>query len=426
MVGAVPRYGIRVAPGTGEIIQECERRGELVQGPDVRRFEEAFEQRLGGGHAIACSYGRMGFYYILRALQLPEDAEIVIPALTFWVVPEIARVAGCRVVFADIDPRTFTLDPKSLERAITPKTRAVVPTHLYGVPCDMDAIQDIAARHKLHIIEDCAHSLGTTYHGRAAGTMGDASFFSFQTIKPLNAYGGGMAYARDAGLADRIRSQAEAEPWPDEKRVHKKLLMGKVQRIFTRPRVFTVSGFPILWAASFFSARPDIYLWESIRSLNPLPGGYRERLSNVQCSLGRAGLECVDEWNRRGREHAAVLSASLDGLEGVQVPYIPPDCETVFYQYCVYVSDRDNLVRKCIRRGIDVETLHVDVNTTLPLFGNPGGAPNAEKAAEVVQLPVYASLTPPQVRAVGRRVRSVLMGWHPPESRATVAGDLQR
>jgi dTDP-4-amino-4,6-dideoxygalactose transaminase len=412
MVGAIPRYGLRVVPETGKIIEDCRRRGEFIQGPQIREFENAFAHRLGGGHAISASYGRMAFYYILRALQLPKDSEIVIPALTFWVVPEIARTAGCRVVFADIDPRTFTLDPKSLERVITPATRAVVPTHLYGVPCDMDAIRQIAKRHGLYIIEDCAHSLGTMYHGQAAGTLGDASFFSFQTIKPLNAYGGGMAYTRNSQLASQIESLAAAERWPTEERVRRKLLMGKVQRIFTRPGVFTVSGFPILWGASFFSARPDIYLWESIRSLNPLPEGYRERFSNVQAALGLAGLEHIDEWNLRCRRNAAVLSAALSGLHDVQVPYIPPDCETVYYQYCIYVSDRDEVVRQCIRHGIDAETLHVDVNTTLPLFGEHAGeAPNAEKAAEVVQLPVYASLTPRQVEAVGRRVRSVLMSW---------------
>jgi len=423
MVAAIPRYGLRVVPETGKVIEQCRRRGEYIQGPQIRDFEKAFARRLGGGHAISTSYGRMAFYYILRALQLPPDAEIIIPALTFWVVPEIARTAGCRVVFADVDPRTFTLDPCSLERAITPATRAIVPTHLYGVPCDMDAIQEIAARHKLYIIEDCAHSLGATYHGRPVGTFGDASFFSFQTIKPLNAYGGGMAYTRNWVLASQIESFAAAEPWPREERVNRKMLMGKVQRIFTRPEVFTISGFPILWAASFFSARPDIYLWESIRSLNPLPEGYRERFSNVQAALALVGLDNIDEWNSRCRSHAEVLSAALDGVDGVRVPYIPPHCETVYYQYCVYVSDRDEVVRNCIRRGIDVETLHVDVNTTLSLFGNQAGeAPNAERAAGVVQLPVYASLTTKQVETVGRKVRSVLMARsrQSKESRRTV------
>src|SRR5207244_12140250 len=129
----------------------------------------------------------------LKALDLRAGAEIVLPALTFWVVPELARAAGLKVVFADVDPSTFTMDPSALERAITPATRAVVPTHLYGLPCDMDAILDIANRHGLRVIEDCAHTLGATYDGRPVGVLGDAAIFSFQTLKPLNLYGGGLA-----------------------------------------------------------------------------------------------------------------------------------------------------------------------------------------------------------------------------------------
>src|SRR5207248_7000901 len=160
---------------------------------------------------IAASYGRMAFYYILKALELPAGSEIVVPALTFWVVPELARVAGLKVVFADVDPSTFTLAPEAFERAITPATRVVVPTHLYGLPCDMDRIIATAARHGIHVVEDCAHALGATYKGRPVGTIGEAGFFSFQTLKPLNCYGGGMALVSDATLAQRVRALAEHE-----------------------------------------------------------------------------------------------------------------------------------------------------------------------------------------------------------------------
>src|SRR5207237_8259783 len=130
----------------------------------------------------------------------PAGSEIILPTLTVWVVPELARVAGLKVAFADVDPETFTMDPAALERAITPETRAVVPTHLYGLPCDMDAIMTIARRHDLRVIEDCAHSLGATFDRQAIGTFGDAGLFSFQTLKPLNCYGGGLALVRDPAL----------------------------------------------------------------------------------------------------------------------------------------------------------------------------------------------------------------------------------
>src|SRR4029450_7851584 len=180
MLTAISRYGARVLPNTQELIAGCKARGEFIQGPDIARFEAAFAGRLGTGHAVAASYGRMAFYYVLKALDLPPGAEIVLPALTFWVVPDLARVAGLKVVFADIDPSTFTLDPVSLERAITPATRTVVPTHLYGLPCDMAAIMAVASRHGLKVVEDCAHAIGATFEGKAVGTFGEAGFFSFQ------------------------------------------------------------------------------------------------------------------------------------------------------------------------------------------------------------------------------------------------------
>ena len=142
-------------------------------------------------------------------------------------------------VFADVDPATFNVTPATLARAITPKTVAVVPTHLWGLPCDMDGIVELARKHKLAVIEDCAHALGATYRERPVGTIGDASLFSFQTLKPLNTYGGGMAVTRDTALADRIAALVAAEPAPTVELVKKRLWHGRVQRISIRPRVFT-------------------------------------------------------------------------------------------------------------------------------------------------------------------------------------------
>ena len=412
MLTAVSRYGARVLPDTQQIIAGCKARGEFVQGPQIAQFEAAFSRRAGGGHAIAASYGRMAFYYILKALDLPPGSEIILPALTFWVVPDLARVAGLKVVFADIDPATFTLDPASFERAITPATRAVVPTHLYGLPCDMEAIVKIAARHNVRVIEDCAHALGATFDGRPVGTLGDAGFFSFQTLKPLNCYGGGLALVRDADLASRVRLMAEQEPWPSAKRVERKLLVGRLQRIFIKPWVFTISAFPILWASSLVGANPDVYLWETIRPLQPLPAEYTERFSNVQAALGLAALDKLDEWTARTRRHANVMDQALADLPGVVVPQVPSPRTHVYYQYCVYAPQRDELVVRCVRRGIDIQTLHVDVCSDLELFAaervEPPGAPGARRATGAMQIPVYSTLTDEQAARVARVVRGVL------------------
>lgn len=407
MLTAISRYGARVLPNTQQVIADVRQHGQFIDGPHIARFERAFADRLGGGRAVATSYGRMAFYYILEALDLPSGGEIVIPALTFWVIPAIARVAGLRVVFADVDPYTFNMTPESLERAVTSRTVAVVPTHLWGLPCDMDGIRDVAARHHLTVIEDCAHALGATYKNQPVGTLGDAALFSFQTLKPLNTYGGGMAFTRRPELADRIAARAAAEPMPTDASVRKRLFHGRVQRISIRPRIFTWTLFPILWASTLVGANPDVYLWERIRPLDPLPADYRTRYANVQAAIGLEALAHLDDWTAVTQAHAARMSAALANLPGVRVPDVPGDRTHAFYQFCAYVPDRDAVVRESLQRGLDLETLHVDVCTRLESFRDAATAsPGADATTSAIQIPVYQSLTEDETLRVAAIIRS--------------------
>ena len=411
-MAAIARFGTRVVPEMPQIIRECRERGQLVQGPHIEAFEQEFGRVLGSGHVRTCSteYGRIALYFILEAMDFPPGSEIIVPAFTFWVVPEIARVAGLKVVFADVDPVTFTLCPGAVERAITPNTRAVLPTHLYGLACDMDPILELARRHDLKVIEDCAHSLGATYRDRMVGTLGDASFFSFQAFKPLNTYGGGLAWMRDADLARRVGEFADGEQWPSEKRVEQIFWGGKWQHTFIRPKVFTYSLFPIWYAASWLNAQPDKRLWEDVRPLDPLPGHYRGRFTNVQAAIGLAGLKRLPDFIERTRRHARMLDDVLGDVPDITIPRIPADRTHVYYQYCAYVPDGETLVKRCIRRGVDVAPMHVDVCTNMKLFGWKGPAmPGAERAATAVQVPVYESLSDEEIERVGRLVREQVM-----------------
>jgi dTDP-4-amino-4,6-dideoxygalactose transaminase len=407
-MAAIARFGTRMVPEREQIIRECKEKGQLVEGPHIAAFEEEFARFLGGGHvsAVSTEYGRMGLYFILKALELPPGSEIIVPALTFWVVPEIARVAGLTPVFVDIDPATFTMKPEAAERAITPNTRAILPTHLYGMACDLDPILALAKRHDLKVVEDCAHALGAQYKGQMVGTHGDASFFSFQAFKPLNTFGGGLTWVRDADVAKRVRALADAEAWPSEARVEKILSSGYWQYTFIRPKVFTFSLFPIWWAASFTDWKPEERLWEDVRPLNDFPPHYRGRFSNVQAAIGRAGLAHMPEFIERTRRHAKRFNELLGDVPGITVPTIPEGRTHVYYQYCAYVPDSVALVRRCIRRGVDVAPMHVDVCTKMPLFGWQGpSAPGAEKAMTAVQVPVYESLSDAEIERVGRLVR---------------------
>jgi dTDP-4-amino-4,6-dideoxygalactose transaminase len=244
------------------------------------------------------------------------------------------------------------------------------------------------------------------YKDRTVGTLGDASFFSFQAFKPLNTYGGGLAWIRDAGLASRIGEMAGREQWPSEKCVENILRTGKWQHTFIRPKVFTYSLFPVWYVASFVNAEPEKRFWEDVRRLAPLPEQYRGRFTNVQAAIGRAGLRNLPAFIERTRRHARILDDMLGDIDGITIPQTPPQQTHVYYQYCAYVPDYETLVKRCIRRGVDVAPMHVDVCTRMELFNWSGpAAPGAERASSAVQLPVYESLSDREIERVGRLVR---------------------
>jgi perosamine synthetase len=410
MTSAISRYGTRIIPNTQQIITDLTRRGQLAEGPELADFASAFSARLGGLPAITASYGRMAFYYILKALQCPPGSEIVMPALTFWVVPEIARVAGLTPVFADVDPATFNMTADSFARVIGPRTAAVVPTHLWGLPCDMDEIVALARRRGIFVIEDCAHALGATYRGRPVGTLGGAAFFSFQMIKPLNTYGGGMAVVRDPILAQRVAELSNAAPLPDLKAIKQKLWQGRVQSIVTRPKIFTWTMFPLVYACRRFNKNFDAYFWEKIRPLEPLPPDYHVRYANVQAAIGLEGLKHLDRWHDATRRHAERMNGMLRHVPGVRLPVVPPDRTHAFYQYSAYVTDRDAVVDRCLRQRVDIETLHVDVCTALALFAGPHKpTPGALQMTQAIQIPIYESLLDEELERVGSVVKDAIL-----------------
>jgi dTDP-4-amino-4,6-dideoxygalactose transaminase len=408
-VRTIARYGVRSVPGDEREVVAAFRRGEAVEGPAVAEFEARFAEYHRMNHAVAASFGRMAFYYLLRALDLPAGSEIIFPALTFWVVPEMARRAGLRPAFVDVDPTTFNLDASKIEAAITERTRAIVPTHLYGQPCEMSEVMRIAEKHGLVVIEDCAQSAGARYRGRVVGTFGAASFFSFQMLKGINTYGGGMALTNDARLAARVRELAEAEPRQNSNELIKRFAAGFASRVGVSPPGFTFWGFPIQAVASLFG-HYDLsrFVWEKIRPLDPFPPAYRRRYSNAQAILGLRGLAHLDEFNERSRRHAAAYTRGLSDCRSVRTPRVPSDVEHVYYQYCIYASDPALASRRAIRRGVDFETTHVDVCSAMPLFAEfAADCPGAAATEQALQLPVYSRLRPSDVERVLQVVRRV-------------------
>ena len=409
MMRAIARYGVRSIPGDEKEILAAFRRGQAVEGPAIKQFERNFAQFHSTKDAISASFGRMAFYYILKSLDLPAGSEIIFPALTFWVVPEMARCAGLRPVFVDVDARSFNLDPARIEAALTERTRAIVPTHLYGQPCDMNRIMRVARKHSLIVIEDCAQAAGARYRGRRVGTFGDAAFFSFQMLKGINTYGGGMAVTDDATIAAKVRALAAAEPPQSVAELVKRFATGIVARSLVSPKGFAWWGFPIGAAQSFVSdADLSQYFWEKIRPLERFPSAYRRRFSNVQAILGIRALNKLDEFNERSQSHAEIYSRGLSDCAAIETPHLIDDAEHVYYQYCVYVSNPKLAKRRAIRRLVDFETTHVDVCSSLFLFKEfAAECPGAEETREALQLPVYSRLRTSDVQHVLKVVKEV-------------------
>ena len=409
MMRAIARYGVRSVPGDEKEIIAAFRRGEAVAGPAIAEYESRFAEYHCVQHAISASFGRMACYYILRAIDLPAGSEIIFPALTFWVIPEIARRAGLKPVFVDVDPATFNIDPAKIEAAITDRTRAIVPTHLYGQPCDMTEVMRTSEKHNLIVVEDCAQAAGASYRGRKVGTFGNAALFSFQLLKGINTYGGGMALTNDAALAEKIRAQAKSEPPPSTGDLVKRLMTGVVARSLVSPKGFTFWGFPIGAATSYLGNFDySKHIWEKIRPLNSFPRTYHQRYSNVQAIIGLRSLAKLDEFNARSRANAAIYTRGLADCRSVQTPRVLADVEHVYYQYCIYASDPARASRRAIRRAVDFETTHVDVCSALPLFEEfAAECPGAKVTEQAIQLPVYSRLRPSDVERVLRVVREV-------------------
>jgi dTDP-4-amino-4,6-dideoxygalactose transaminase len=271
----------------------------------------------------------------------------------------------------------------------------------------MNEIMKIADKHNLVVIEDCAQAVGARYRGRRVGTFGRASFFSFQLLKGINTYGGGMMLTNDPSLSARVREQAYNEPSPSLPDLVRRFTAGYGARVAVSPKVFTLWGFPLQAAISLLGHHDlSSYIWEKIRPLEGFPHTYHQRYSNVQALLGLRGLANLDSHNKRCQQHAAQYACSLVDCRNIQPPRVSADVEHVFYQYCIYTSDPARMSRWAIRRGVDIETTHVDVCSKLELFKDfRAECPGAEATEKALQLPVYSRLRATDIDRILRVVR---------------------
>lgn len=330
--------------------------GRFVGGPVVEAFEREFAAFCGAAHAVGVANGTDALVLALRACGVGPGDEVIAPALTFTATAEAIVLAGARPVFVDVDD-TYTLDVAQAAARITPRTRALMPVHLYGQPADMDPLMALAERHGLYVVEDAAQAHGARYHGRRAGSLGHIACFSFYPGKNLGAYGdGGAVVTGNAEWAAKVRVLGD-------------------------------------------HGRTGYYEHRYV--------GCNSRLDALQAAVLRVKLRHLDDWNAARRRAAERYRARLASLHGVVLPHEAPGREHVYHLYVVRTPGRDALRERLTQAGIQ-SGLHYPVPLHLqPAYADlgyaPGTFPRSEAwTGEVISLPIYAELHEGQIESVCR------------------------
>jgi Predicted pyridoxal phosphate-dependent enzyme apparently involved in regulation of cell wall biogenesis len=342
--------------------------GKFLHGPDVGQLERAAAELCGVEHAIACASGSDALLLALMALDIGPGHDVIVPSFTFFATASAVWRVGARPVFVDIDPRTFNIDPNKIEPAVTPTTRAIIPVHLFGQCCEMDAINDLARRRRLFVIEDAAQAIGAKYWGRPACSLGAIGCLSFYPTKNLGAFGdAGMLTTSDADLAQRLR----------------------------------------LYAAHGMNPR---YYHKVV--------GINSRLDTIQAAVLNVKLARLAQWAEQRKANARryhdLLTAA--GLAGhLVLPHAEPHCEHVWNQYTIRVTAgrRDAVKAQLAEAGVGSEIyypvpLHLQ-ECFRSLGCKAGSLPETERAAkEVLSLPIFPELTAAEQQTVVARLDEVI------------------
>ena len=335
--------------------------GAFAGGPFVEQFEQDFAAFCGMHHGVGVGSGTEALWFALLACGVGTGDEVITVPSTFMATAEAISFCGAKPVFVDIEDRTYTMDPLLVEAAVTPKTRAIVPVHLFGQIADMDPIMEIAKRHGLYVIEDACQAHGALYKRRRAGCLGHAGCFSFYPGKNLGALGeAGAVVTNDGGLAERIR-----------------ILRDHGQ----------------------------------IKKYNHSMVGWNGRMDGIQAAVLRLKLRSLDCKNERRRAHAQRYNQLFSGLERVIVPMQAPDRLHVYHIYAIRVKARDDL-----KRCLTVKSIHCGVHYPVPVhrqhaYGflglGRGSFPIAEACADdFLSLPMFPELKPDQLDKVADEVRN--------------------
>ena len=346
MATVIPRRDYLFYPGEAGDVLRALLAGRFREGPDVAAFERALAALVGARHAVATATGRQGMILLLRAHGLSPGDEVIVPAYTLLDLVKLLQQERLVPVAVDVHPETFTINPDLVEAAVTPRTRAIIGCHLFGLPFDVEAVAAVAERHHLLLFEDCAHAAGATYQGRPVGSFGDGAFFSLQVIKPINCFGGGVITTADEAVADFCRQRIAGLPVGRVALLKKMALAAAEQALLKSPLFGPVVGLLARESTQALFA----HLYQRTRA-----GARRgdRRFANVQALVGLAQLPGLEARRRRRAALARRLIDQLDPAIRVQRAHYEATSAWYFLVAATPV-DASPLRRSLLSLGIDV------------------------------------------------------------------------
>ncbi len=336
--------------------------GAFILGPNVSAFEKEFAQYIGTKYAVGVASGTDALFLSLKALGIGAGDEVITSPLTFFATSEAISYTGARPVFVDADPATHNIDASKIEKAVSKRTKAIIPVHLWGLPADMDPVMEIADKHGLPVVEDCAQSAGAQYAGKKTGSFGAAGCFSFFPTKNLGCYGdGGMITTNDSAVHEKLKLL----------HLHGSRSRGVHEMI-----------------------------------------GYNSRLDEIQAAILRIKLKRLDLWNETRRKNAAYYTSVLSKL-GVKCPVEPEGSTHVYHQYTIEIDNREKMIEALQPSGVSAfvyypNPLHLQ-KAYDDLGYKKGDMPVSEKIGErMLSIPIHPFLSDSDRNAVAQALQEVL------------------
>ena len=362
----LPKIGEDEIQAVVEVMKSGILTSALGSGPRVTEFERKYAEFAGVKHAIAVNTGTAALHSALMAAEIKAGDEVILPSFTFVATAEAVVLAGGRPVFADIDSETYTLSPQAIEKALTKKTKAIIPVDLYGLPADIKPIMEIASKNNLSVVEDCAQSHGATCEGKPAGALADLACWSLYAAKNIGTGEGGVVTTNNDQLAEKVKMIRTH----GEKAKYQSLMLGT-----------------------------------------------NYRMTEIQAAIGVVQLRRLPEFLAKRSQNAQSLTMKLENTNGIELPPKPENRTPSWYLYTIRIKDatkekRDKIIRKMHEKGIGADAYYPTPINQMPYYKENFGTfilPETEKAAkQVISLPIHPGVTEEQIDLIAQTFLALL------------------